>query len=540
MPNIREYTNTLNALNPSETGIQAQARVAQHASQIGQQEEGDLNRVGSLKDREGAELGRAVQGAAGAAGEVYKQSVEQPDIAKASVQGTKLLASLGEAKDAYLSHPDNMDDPEAGKKFIEDKMEPALQDYVGSADTAAGREHAQQLAQHIRQHMSTEIGADMKIRAKDQAISKLQEIGSTASDMIARNPAMYEVASDMYQDSVQELLKAGGIDANTASKITTEGMDHWGKQFAHAAIVGLVQGDGERKGNPEEALRQIQSGRFKGDIDGVEELKFIKQAQAMEKMQRSADRVEQTRQQQLAVTGRMSDAFQKFVTVGDDGNAVIKPGFAQEINAIAGMPGVHWSQPLEMARFMRTEIARNEKGMITKTDSATMDMLTDRVLKGDMPTHEEILGLYNQGMLSPKGMRDYQSLIAKDPEATADFKTVNGYISRFRPDILKPNMMTPNGSAETAVQWGRFKDDMQQQFSDMRKQGKSRDEALGAIKDQIEKGNGLAPYKMSMDETLRAMSNKATGQTTKPPVPDAVKWDGKETPEEWMKRVGVK
>ena len=519
MPQIREYENKINALSPNETGVNAVARAAQSAAQAGGQQAAVTERagglrqaVGSLLDREGRAIGGAVDATFKGGAEIYRQQVEQPEIAKLSTLAVKKLDDVTAAwTETARNAP--LNDSEVGSKFKEQVLQPMLDDFQGLASTEAGRQHAQAISDKIAAHMSEKIGADQITRAGQAIKSNLNTITNQLSDTAAKDPHAFETTIEMARMATQALIQSTpGIDAGTAAKIEGEHLDHVGKQIAQATIVGLV------RTNPDEAERQIQSGRFKQFIDGAHEMQYVKQAQAAAKMQANADRIEQQRAQKEAVEKAATKILVDNTKFDANGFMQIGPEYFKQALELTKLPGADHHLVFSMISAGRSAMRDQERQILAKDDPATYSHFLDRLASDDdKPSLAEVNMMQGTGQLSAKSAAFFRRAVTqKDPEEMKDTRALKEQIfAKYQGYISKSNLMTKDAQGDQRL--AEFKQFMVDQFEQQKKAGKSRADIIASL-DTVAR-ESLPKFQVTMDQSIQGVQQRATGVAQ--PMPNA-------------------
>src|ERR1700683_2703537 len=171
MPVIPEYNAPALDIRPSEIGVESTAAAGRRLGAYGAQ-------IAASKEQ----VGRETEGAVKSVGDQALQVAEHLEIAAGARHGASLMASATQGLNAYMSGDDIPDDPndpnakkvaldqrlnnpKAAQQWIDQKLEPSLEQYQSGFLTEGGQQYAERFTAELRSHMTTAAMADQSTAA---------------------------------------------------------------------------------------------------------------------------------------------------------------------------------------------------------------------------------------------------------------------------------------------------------------------------------------------------------------------------------------
>jgi hypothetical protein len=295
MAQIKEYNSSLadSGLSPSQLGISATEAAASSEKATAYVATSTGARIKESYNEMGRAIGGGISAAGDAAGKIYQQYVEQPDINQAALNITKTSAEISNAWDDALKNAPQGGGPAVQKKFLDETLEDRLDALTDSAQTKAGKQYIFDEAVKLRDHMFKTTTAEVATRAGQEVMTALDEQKNILSNDVRLHPEKFDLNAALFDSAVQARINsAPGISADVAGKVRTTMAEHAKTEFAHAAILGTaVQ-------NPEAAAALLNSGKFDKYIDGTQVSSMIKNIDYANRATQNFQRAEQDRQAQ--------------------------------------------------------------------------------------------------------------------------------------------------------------------------------------------------------------------------------------------------
>lgn len=239
MPNIVQYENTQNGLQPSEIGVESTAQAGRHIGAFYNQWSEALRQFG---DRTGTALGRSIADA----GAVAAGYMEHREISQGAANFAQLNDALTQKWNDTAKNADP-NDPTTATKFREE-MEPTLEKFRDSFMTEGGQKWAETRVDALRSHMFEKTSADMSSLAAQAVSNNVRQMTNTMSNTAMTDPSAVDHLIDSVKHSVGGMVDSSpnirGVDAAKAKmQVTESAIEHIVKSGAIGAIA--------QSGNPE-------------------------------------------------------------------------------------------------------------------------------------------------------------------------------------------------------------------------------------------------------------------------------------------------
>lgn len=404
MPNIRGYEAPQNlGLNPTEIGVDATAAAARR---IG----GFYNQKADALNQEGGEIKSTVADV----GQVALSYINQKDRSDVSVAATGALAKLDQAwniktngngldpSDPNYVPPADPRDPTVAQKFMQEQVEPALQNLDGIPIGEAGKDYAQNQINQIRSHLSQKLTADMSTMAGEAAVLKDRQTTNNLSNMVTTSPDFHSVdmALSMHKDAAAGWTSNPNITGDQLGKMN-EHFQASQEQIVHAAAAAAIA-----KARDPQAVADAFIKRYPDYIKGDEANALAKGAQTQSKVNFLQDKAierEKEHQAERAATTSLSQNFGDNVKFNADGTVSINPKMLDNAMAVVR------KYPGAADEGVRTQIAFAQ-GQLQKTKQEQREIVTDPASQSDL------LGR----MSDPKNPTTEQQILQKANENRLD------------------------------------------------------------------------------------------------------------------------
>lgn len=263
MPNIRQFENPITGIRPNETGSSAFEVEGRH--------------IGADIDI----AGRFIGGAITEVGNAYQERETLQQLTGLQKDFTDLDTGLSQKLQQHFAGVD-INDPNAGKNFQEQTLEPAVDEFLKKYEGASKQVYQRALQyagelrkQNIMASTSEQIklettAADVNTQAMDKNWEeKLFTTGSDGFETILNQRRQF------VSDQGEHIVNA----ADRARFKMLRGQDEF--RLAHAA----VEGDLQKPGGPERVMGDIESGRYKGIFNGDQMEQIKNSARVAQDMQ---------------------------------------------------------------------------------------------------------------------------------------------------------------------------------------------------------------------------------------------------------------
>jgi len=383
MPQITEYNAGDLGIRPSETGIESVAGAARRINAA-------YNEAADLKRETGRRLGNDIQ----VGQEAASDYVSHQEISRAS----GAIAGLRAAKTkewADISANADPNDTTVAQNFIDNSLNPSLEQFRNGFLTDKGQAWADQQIAHFRDHMETKTAADMSSAAGHAvAINHAQTVNGLSNEVYT-DPSSLPNALDALDHAT------GGVVATSPNLNDKAGVKSRLVEEGKAALVkSAVLGSIDKNGKVPDWASDPQYSKY---INVAEIRQFEKAAHVQSRAMQIQDKQYQQLQKQQneeAVTNANNKNFTDNVKFDEDsGQVIVDPKFTKNAIDIAKMPGAD-------ARTQRATLDWAEHKLNPKT------VPTDQIVKGDLltrmtdpdnPTSRvQILEAETQGKLSSR------------------------------------------------------------------------------------------------------------------------------------------
>lgn len=372
--NIRTFNAPQLGLRPTEIGVEATAAAARRIGAFSNQTAEALTNVG-------ARLGRAGAGAADAVDDAVTH--HQVHAGAANFMGL-VSGKTNEWNEIAKSADPN--DTSIKDKFIEENLNPALDQFEQSFLTEKGRRWAEGKTQALRQHMFEKTSADMSALAADavhQNVNKTMNLGISA---VTNDPSSLDFVRDSVKGSIADIAGSSpNLSPQSHAKVVTELSDKAEREIVHAAISGIIAkgGDWQKVANDPKNAAFINRS----------ELETFARA---EKAQKRADLLTQKQIEDYQHTQQVRDgatklgqAFTDNVTYDDQMRPIVKPGLTKAALEIARTNPTAADHARTLINWGETQLRSHKENIVT--DPATKKDLYDGLFRTENPTTEVAL-----------------------------------------------------------------------------------------------------------------------------------------------------
>jgi hypothetical protein len=262
--NIREFSAPAGLdLKPSETGVEATAAAARRLGGFYNQGAEALNTVAALKNQTGSEVAGAVKDI----GQVAVDYEDHRQISAGAASGSKVMMGLTNQWNQIISDPSiDPNDPAIQKKFLEETVEPNLNQFKDGFTTEKSQAWAEQFVDKYRQHMFEKTTADISTLAKIATSKNVNDAITFKSNMAMQDPSSVPFLIKSMKDTVGAVVDTSPtlnpIDkARAHAELESQGI----AQIVKSGAIGAIQ----KSGNPEATAAEWIK-KYPDYIDGGE------------------------------------------------------------------------------------------------------------------------------------------------------------------------------------------------------------------------------------------------------------------------------
>jgi len=388
MPNIPQYEQPRLGLEPTEIGIQATTQAAYRGRALYDQAASAL-----------AEAGQKIGSGIKAAGDAAVNYVDHQQINAGADHGASLFANLTDSWNQTAANAD-VHDPSVAKKWREEQLQPALDQFQQGFTTEKSQEWASKFANNMRQHMFEKTEATMSNLAADAVSVTVKNLGNKFSNTAMSDPTAVPAMLDAVDHSIDGIIGANpNLKGEAAGRVRLQVGEQIKEQIVKAGAFGAIT----NSKTPEAAAADFAQ-RYPQYINGMEERQLAHAATTQAKSNLASDKAATLYQKQidtLNVDAARNKIWSDNVSTDPNGAVTIKPDFFKQIMKI---PAQYPNAPnsTDTARTLLDwgqQQQRQEQKVVTNPQTASG--LDDRMFAPDNPTsHMDILKAEAAGKLS--------------------------------------------------------------------------------------------------------------------------------------------
>ena len=498
MPNIRTYEN-------KDGGFTANNMAATADSFAGNALRQDLSGAGQA-------IGQGIN----KAGQEYVAHEVQAETSDLTAKYAQTFEQLTQSWNDAAKNADP-NDPDTGKRWREEVMQPALQQLSDGLHTDQAKEHAQRLGVQLEAHMFEKTVADQSTIAGNAAVSNVNTMVNSLSNAVASDPTAMRGAMPMLEQSIDMVVSSHpNLSPAQASALKTRMLDEGKANIAKSAAIGMIDK------NPDLFRQAAAGGQFDKYLDATTIKQLDTYADTQQRAALTAQRAAETEQRRQQTEYVNNTANQIFANQVDPNTGAIhiQPDYFKQVARLALLPNAPPGLGRAMADFGATKIKEEASGIPAVTDPHLYQTFSDRMFlpAGDPHalTLPEVYTARAQGMLSDKDFTFFKEAIGdatKDPAKVAEQKQLSTLIGTYKATITKSNMFGADALGDQM--YYRFQTDMRDAFQKGLAAGKTADELLSPTsKDYIVKN--LTKYAVPTEDAINAQTAGGPTMVTQP------------------------
>lgn len=390
MPNIREYTNKIDKLTPSDKGTGAMADLAQSQATAGY-------RSAQMIRGAGNEIGGAISESRHAIVNAREAFVVQPELSKGAALGVGLTADLTREWNEIASKAD-VNDNSIAEKFRVERLEPAIEKFRSGFQTSEGQKWADKFGNNVTEHMNNRFMTDGAARAGAAVKSNFEKMENDLSTAAIADPTNMKFLMKTAEDGVKTVVgSTPGLTPEMGAKLGTQLLQSMQKTIAQSTIVAMGQK------NPDAAIKAIERGDFKEWLNGSEELKYLQQMKRLNTSEARAARQER----RDTITDNANKASNGIVlsTITPDGQIRIPANYFKAIHDQFGdLTEANPAMVRALIEYGEKELNRDRNVKIA-TDPEVYSSLSNDLVAGTL-TLEKLLKAKNAQTLSNENFNE--------------------------------------------------------------------------------------------------------------------------------------
>lgn len=189
MSDITQFNAGDLALRPSQTGEESLVRSAYRIGAFGRQ-------TAQAYDT----AGRAIGGGIAAAGQMALQYEDHREISDGMKTGAQILLDKTQELNKTLNDPnlDVLKNPGAGRQWLDQSLEPALDDFQSQFHTERSQEWAMRFADRVREGLGRTAAANISTRSGVQVRNNNLQSIDTFAAAVYNDPSQLGLALDSF------------------------------------------------------------------------------------------------------------------------------------------------------------------------------------------------------------------------------------------------------------------------------------------------------------------------------------------------------
>lgn len=484
-------------LNPTEIGADATAAAAR--------------RIGSSYNQAGERLGNAIA-------TVGKQAEDYMAHREISQGAADFAAKQQQLTEQWNETAKNADpnDPTVGKKFIAESVEPELQKFSDSFSTEAGQRWAESHIDALREHMFTKTTADMSTLAGIAAKTNVEKTVNALSSTAASDPSSLDFTLKTAESSISGIASSSpNLDATAKASVQSELLQKAKEQIVKSAVAGMITK------NPNVDLTAIQQ-KYGEYINGAEMKQFQKAAQVQAKTMALYEKQATVAQKQMADlqvhTGAAKVMTDNVTFDPTTGQPIVDPNYFKQVLELA-KNNPNAPSAAETARTMLSwGESQQNKGSKPVDDPATKTDLMDRMFSPDKPTTTiDLMKVRAEGKISDHTFQAYHGLVQQLEQEPLKGEIWKTTAAAAKAQLVRTDIM---GDKVGADQYAAFMQNFLPQYQAKARAGTLPPNALDLTDPKSMISQAIQPYRVSMQDRLRAQSESpATAAAPSPGAP---------------------
>lgn len=413
--NIAQFNSPVDTLDTSK------------ASQAANELSSSARMEGSLYRQAGEDI---KQGAA-TLGNAVEQHEYMTEVSQGAAAGAALFNNTTAAWNKVASQPGAGNDKNLQQNFLDNTLEPALQQYQNAFSTQQGQKWALDQVDHMRSHFYDKTSADMSSLAGEARLQDAKTALNQFGAAVYRDPTSADGAMTQFSSYVEELRKDSLFTTPEGSAKLDVFKNDGLNEISKVQIKSYADNINDPQG-PAKAKALLESGAHDKYIPPDEQAglqKYIQEQVRQRRAQQDVNFLQQERaqkmQQQEITTNLFNRSYDK-----DTGVFTFKKEDVAAIMANTNIPA---------------ETKLNIEGAVKKiaSDSAIDDPATIRNNAARLSststnplTQDDLLSQMAQGKLDPSSYSFFNERLKQTPDAVAEKGALSNALTQVQKTIL--------------------------------------------------------------------------------------------------------
>ena len=408
------------------------------------------------------------------------------------------------------------------EKFLNDNLDPALEDFVGSFSTQKGQEWARARADQFRQHMFEKTSADMSSKAADDVEMNVKKTVNLGINTVSNDPSSLDFIRNTIKGTIGDIADSSpNLTPQANAKVKGDLGFAAERELVHAAISAVI----------------AKGGNWKAMADDPKNAAFINRAElnTLDKQAQAEARHAEIEQKQLTIANRqevqqkadgdINKIWGNGVTFDDSGAPNIKAGTVKNLaDVVRQYPNAPREVLAEVsARINWIQSQQKEKKENVATDPAVKSDFLKRMDDDARPTSAaEIWQAAAEGKLSPQDRATFlgmqkNTVESKElkPERELFLKRYELQIDTARDQQTGAGVPSPLGQANML----RAEMDLRRRETELRRSGQDPHSLYDpASPNFFGKPENIAKYQPTMQQQVQYNNQLKATAAGKPPA----------------------
>ena len=358
-------------------------------------------------------------------GEAVDNHEYMTEVSQGAAAGAAILNTKTAEWNKIASQPGAANDPDLAKNFLNDNLEPALEQYQNGFSTIKGQEWAQSHLDQIREHFTNKTSADMMNITGEQRVQDVLTQRNQYGSMIQQDPTAFDVASKQWKSYVDEMRKDAVFESpENSAKLNTmyrEGLDEFGKEqvkaLADKGQFGAAQAALTAQGRAGNIVPQWQ-----GELG-----KYITAAQKARQADQDHAYIQQERAQKQQDENFANRIIDQIKPDANTGAINIPPNLSSQIFSTPGISAKAKVETLQMLDHVAKGTA-NDDPQTMQSNYTNLNSLTPEIIRQQAAA----------GKLTPEKVTYFNELIKQTPDAIAEKTNMTNAVKQTQDAIVTP------------------------------------------------------------------------------------------------------
>lgn len=434
MPQIREYTNPIDHITPSDKAMNAAATLADAQGKKGYY-------IAQQQRQIGQDYGSAIQDVGRTLGREYETYNVKREISQGGAVSVGLQDSIAQNwRKLQSEHPDPNDDTviASQREFVSKELEK----FRGNFQTEEGRRYADQEADRITKHWNDRTIADGAVRAGQAFTQNIRTMTNRYASQTYNDPTAIDSAVQGVKSWAEAYKATAGFDAQHAAHFDAVVAEEQ-KKIVQTGLFRMASD------NPDRFRQTITEGQYKDYVTPELTISLNNVADKAEKRllaQQKAALTFQEQQEKRAVEGASRKIMESQSYIDEHGQMKFTDAYFRQAHDLYAMP-----QGAAKADHMLSYAYSMQSRKVPATDDVQIkdDFLQRIWLGSDAPNKlklEEVQRAEMAHQLSPETARILTQAVngneKPDPQMTSNMRQFREFANRMKPIVSGTGIIT--------------------------------------------------------------------------------------------------